>query len=624
MDPFSEENKEEEYIIAISNAQVENSLFDFENTLAVPFECPPGKKWLIALHSISLSNRLEPPEQGEIDLGDLKRHLDKLYNKKPLSEEDYETFLKTAVDEADELDYEAIGAKHLKELYKALQTGSKIIKSRRNKLDIRQLKSKYEPGDEKYILKAKKDLKRANLWYFQIRNVCTKLNQVYKKKWHKKKSHLYSPIFVELDQLLPTNICVEKRVGSFFLNHKYGATHYQPLHHSFFPLQNLYLDKLNIQIKNHKNEILSGLPSNPTIVEFILKPEDMTAKYEHRTCYVTNKKNENPFNFTVALPDEFSGYDNANQWEMAMVRCCIPNNIFTLPQGLYIEIMERFRGNIRGLPDSLNDRPINEVRAVLHDSREDFGTYYKKLSLDFDYNPTTDELGKLIVDSVEEMNGFEGLDEGQGPRTPYNDFRDMLHTYFIDGGFNENDNTFSFSSNRRMVFVMPYFVAIILGFENQVRMIGDDECYVEFLDKEPPGTPQLREAFAAPPVEKDVFEERLRYTLTSSEAMDINQYKPQNLLIECDCLTPAIVGNAYGQYLSYLPLNDISNAFTEFSPLHPEYHNINTNVLNRVNFRLAQIDGQIPRLLYPEAYNSTYFTLSFRRRRKENETYSSY
>ena len=192
MDPFSEENKEEEYIIAISNAQVENSLFDFENTLAVPFECPPGKKWLIALHSISLSNRLEPPEQGEIDLGDLKRHLDKLYNKKPLSEEDYETFLKTAVDEADELDYEAIGAKHLKELYKALQTGSKIIKSRRNKLDIRQLKSKYEPGDEKYILKAKKDLKRANLWYFQIRNVCTKLNQVYKKNGTKKISPLFT------------------------------------------------------------------------------------------------------------------------------------------------------------------------------------------------------------------------------------------------------------------------------------------------------------------------------------------------------------------------------------------------------------------------------------------------
>ena len=52
--------------------------------------------------------------------------------------------------------------------------------------------------------------------------------------------------------------------------------------------------------------------------------------------------------------------------------------IYSLYHKVYIEIMERFRGNIRGLPDSLNDRPINEVQAVLHDSRVDFGTYYKK------------------------------------------------------------------------------------------------------------------------------------------------------------------------------------------------------------------------------------------------------
>ena len=66
------------------------------------------------------------------------------------------------------------------------------------------------------------------------------------------------------------------------------------------------------------------------------------------------------------------------------------------------------------------------------------------------------------------------------------------------------------------------------------------------------------------------------------------------------------MGNAYGQHLSYVPLSSIEDtAFTKFSPLHPEYYRINTNIVNHVSIKLFQVDGRAPRLLYPNAFNTT-------------------
>ena len=629
MDPFTDSGKNEEYIITVSNAQPENHLFDYENTLAVPFECPPGKRWLVALHSITMSNHIDTGGPGNTDLEEIAthiRHLDRL--NKTMADDEFKTFLEKAIVLAKKIDYANAGKEHLTMLFKQLQAGQMHMKLYEKKLITKQKKQTYTKGDLAFMKRTHINLKRVGIWYDQFRTLASKLNEVFKLKWHEKNSHLYSPIFVELEQLLPSNACVEKRIGSFFLNHDLGSTHYQPLHHNFFPIQNQYLNKLNIKIKNHKNRILEGLPSNPTIVELILKPEDMDDLYDHRTCYITNENNQNAFNFTVELPAEFTDFTNNNKWEMAMVRCCVPNNIFTLPEGLYIEIIERFRSEERvGIPvgqaDTLNQRSVEEVLQALEAARNDLAHYHVKYSLDLDYNPTTKELAKKVTDIVTEMNGFQGQAEGEAEREVFNDHRDLAHNYHIEANFNEN--IFNFTSNRRLVFVMPYTVAVILGFERQVRMLGPDSCYVEFDDSRPPNSPQLRDydLNSGQVTEKGLHAEKKRYSLTSDEMLEIDQYKPQNLLVECDCLAPTIVGNAYGQYLSYLPLNEVSNAFTEFSPLHPEYHEINTNVLNRVNFKFSQIDGQIPRLLYPDAYNNAYLTLSFRRRRNK-DAYRAY
>ena len=83
------------------------------------------------------------------------------------------------------------------------------------------------------------------------------------------------------------------------------------------------------------------------------------------------------------------------------------------------------------------------------------------------------------------------------------------------------------------------------------------------------------------------------------------------------------MGNAYGQYLSYVPLSNAKDrAFTEFSPLHPEFHRINTNIVNRVSIKLFKVDGRAPRLLYPDAFNTTYLTLAFRKKTRKEDNKS--
>ena len=154
---------------------------------------------------------------------------------------------------------------------------------------------------------------------------------------------------------------------------------------------------------------------------------------------------------------------------------------------------------------------------------------------------------------------------------------------------------------------MPFMLAIILGMETDVRMLDEDQCYVEFADYESPNTAEKRDPsrIGKTTVAKIKAEHR-RYHYEGNIISSLTAYKPQNLLIESNCITPTIVGNAYGQYLSYVPLSSIEDAaFTEFSPLHPEYHRINTNIVNRVSIKLFQVDGRAPRLLYPDAFNTT-------------------
>ena len=105
---------------------------------------------------------------------------------------------------------------------------------------------------------------------------------------------------------------------------------------------------------------------------------------------------------------------------------------------------------------------------------------------------------------------------------------------------------------------MPFMLAIILGMETDVRMLDEDQCYVEFADSESPNTAEECDPsrIGKTTVAKIKAEHR-RYHYEGNIISLLTAYKPQNLLIECNCINPTIVGNAYGQHLSYVPLSSI-------------------------------------------------------------------
>ena len=134
----------------------------------------------------------------------------------------------------------------------------------------------------------------------KVRKVIAVLDHAVKVSVFKNESHLYSPLFVEVEQIAQSGSCVDKSVGSFFRQHKDPMTYYTPIHKSFFPLQNKYLDKLHITIKDTAGNIITGGANNPTVVQFILKKNTMDDAYERRTCYFNNKK-VRPFSTSLSL-----------------------------------------------------------------------------------------------------------------------------------------------------------------------------------------------------------------------------------------------------------------------------------------------------------------------------------
>ena len=64
----------------------------------------------------------------------------------------------------------------------------------------------------------------------KIRKVIAVLDHAVKVSVFKNKSHLYSPLFVEVEQIAQSSSCVDKSVGSFFRQHKDPMTYYTPIH----------------------------------------------------------------------------------------------------------------------------------------------------------------------------------------------------------------------------------------------------------------------------------------------------------------------------------------------------------------------------------------------------------
>ena len=85
------------------------------------------------------------------------------------------------------------------------------------------------------------------------------------------------------------------------------------------------------------------------------------------------------------------------------------------------------------------------------------------------------------------------------------------------------------------------------------------------------------------------------------------------------------MGNAYGQFLTTIPILKQQDYFSENAPQRAEYHPLTSTTVDHVHFQLLQTDGSRtqPTIQYIDKLKSyrSYFTLSFRKKVTANKAY---
>jgi len=166
------------------------------------------------------------------------------------------------------------------------------------------------------------------------------------------------------------------------------------------------------------------------------------------------------------------------------------------------------------------------------------------------------------------------------------------------------------TSNRPLIIVLPITIVAGLTLHERAIYLNDTYCCLEFEDQNP-GLPPILSSNEIRPDLSMLAEQEERYSLKGG-VIDLTVIEPQNLLLHVDCISPT-------------PLDNKHYAFAEHAPIHPEYHELNTNGLNHVSFKLFHVDGSLPQLyagdLMKKIYSTTnyrsFFTLSFRRKIKK-------
>ena len=94
--------------------------------------------------------------------------------------------------------------------------------------------------------------------------------------------------------------------------------------------------------------------------------------------------------------------------------------------------------------------------------------------------------------------------------------------------------------------------------------------------------------------------------LTARRKVNLNCLVPQNLLLYADCVQPSLVGNAYGKYLTNVPIpmkkkNSIFDlSCVIYEPKKLEFHSLHQSDVNHVLIQLLRTDGNPPEFMSNE------------------------
>jgi hypothetical protein len=603
MDPFKQNNSDEMHVTLISNAinsHPENTLYNFRNVLAVPMNLPINDTWLVGLLSIGISNKLTYSEDK------IRKNVKEVFDDKTKQKME---------NEPNEFLEHSFSEERL-ELIKHFVTSSKALTNKRRKElgeireKIKKLRNQpstyYDEYSHPKINEQMDQLLIAQSEYKDALRGKQIFKAIYVGFGLKKINARESPVFIELEQVSDKQ-CGGKAIG--FLTLKKNFVQHTPPVKTYFPLENNYLSCLELRVKDVDGNILAGIPSHPTIANLSLKKKkrgkSSNNMYEYHTCCVYSTAEESPSDFHVSLPNFLSEMGINNEWEMALIKSSTPHRFVDVPPELYLEIVERHHSD---LERTIYDMTVEEIQDLTKKSKanENYLQVTKKINMKHNLNKA--DWIELLIDL------FGDMEEDQHALANNN-----LHHYYIS----EKKGRIEITSAKQLIITMPNYLALALGLQEQVVLLDANFCCLELQDTKK-GEEMIKPGKISPSQQKDpAFKTKYenRFIFKGENDIDLNIIKPQTLLVYANCITPSLVGNSYGQYLTNIALDRSESFYSEYSSIHPEYHKLNTNKVNRVRFKLYLIDGREPQYEHadlPRAIEKyrTHLMLSLRRKIK--------
>lgn len=622
MNLFSEEKKEIGITLLSNNddeTEYDHNVYEFRNNLAIPLETRNiEEEWQIALQSITTTNLIYKRKALERAFDYRKfRHNEgyfKMEKEKTIKDiitifndpATYQLGRNILGTYATSLNAMREDIYLLKVKIRKLESNRKTIAKRQNS-DALQLQYKRLTRKQKALKLRKKNVAIIYKYYY-----IAKINALIR---------FISPIFVHLSELKEDNIC-HKIMDYFHLkNNRLDFTTYRPNILTFFPLKSTYLNSLLVSLTDCYQRPLNNntYVISPTILALRLQPKIMEENtYEYRTCFINNEWGEDPTDFYASLPSYLSECAKRNEWEMALLKCSIPHNFHLITNKMKIQIVERYRFNQQSEvfdgEEFLEPLYLYETEDVVHiinTSINDENYYSGEVNMTFEYNPTIEDIVEVLEEALNNVKKFKfPINFGGGD-------------YYTDMTY-ESDRI-AIKSNRRLIIILPSIFASVLGIDNNKLInLGNDTSCIE-MDDYWGNMPEMR--FVLPSqienYDESVIREHERYYLFCKKEVNVNLLEIQNLLVYANCIEESLIGNSFGQYLTNIPIiRDENEYFTEYTPLHPEYHKMSSNNLERVTFQLTDTKGNKPKLMYQSLLNhyKTYLTLSFRRKIKKIQT----
>ncbi len=379
--------------------------------------------------------------------------------------------------------------------------------------------------------------------------------------------NLTNIVFVKCDEINPLFESASN-ISSFVippLLEKEGEfMFYEPSTEEYFNLTSPILEKISIKILNPTGLKIYRTVAQPTVL--VLKFKKMKHLQKSYTINVTNKE-QNPADFYTTFPYLPIKDGDNNPWEIAVTRVNLIPCFRKFPRGKFVVTV------VKDVNDFSQNFSVGSWETYLTDKPRGVGTF------EYHESPTNAVLISIIQEAFEVACNSLGL----------------------TGYFRKHNKTLSFRIETRNAEKGDSYIIILP--EELIYVLGFDSDGIVF-----------KNGFGGIPT-------RTSKKIVAKRQINTNFLIPQNLLLYSDCVTPSLVGDVYGQYLTNIPIprldtTPIDIPYTVYEPKNLEFHPFQRNQIETVRMRLLKTDGNAPEFVVNNV--QIFISLLIRETKKNN------